>query len=167
MKKNEKRRGKHNKQVALSLLTASAALAAGLAVPAHAQNVNCFQSMIFGSIIACSAAGTVRMDPDGTRSTTGCVSVIGPSSHARCILTGSLFPVRPMQISISAPTFTISNGTSHMNVNGFDLNTAGNGPTITLTAFITVVGIGATLHVGANQPSGNYSGTATINVNYQ
>ena len=153
--------------VGLSLLAASAAVAA--AGPAAAQNINCFQTIIFGSFMECSGAGTVTIDPTGTRTTGGapCLSVSGPSSRGRCLVTGSFFPVRPMQVVITAPTFTITNGTANMNVNGFDLNTAGNGPTVTITAFISVVNVGATLNVNANQPEGSYTGVATITVNFQ
>ena len=166
-RKNGGKSGKNRvkNMVGLSVLAASAL---GVAMPAAlAQSVNCFQTMIFGSIIPCAGGGTVSIDPAGTRTTGGCISVTGPSARGRCLLVGSFFPIRPMQVSITAPTFTITNGTANMNVNGFDLSTAGNGPTITITSFIATVNIGATLNVGANQAPGNYSGTATINVNYQ
>ena len=158
--------------VSLSLLAASALGVAGGAGPAFAQNVNCAVPLIFGTIEACGGAGTVSITPDGVRSSSGCISVNGPSSRGLCILTGSLFPVKPMQVMITAPTFTITNGTSHMDVKAFDLDTSSNGfpaldHTITVTSFIVGVNIGATLHVGANQPAGNYSGSATISVNFQ
>lgn len=167
--KTRKKKKKGNKAcnktlVGLSLLAASAM---GGMAPAAAQNVNCFQSLIFGTVTACGGAGTVTVNPAGARSTGGCATVSGPSSRGRCLLIGSFFPVRPMQVSITAPTFTITNGTSNMNVNNFDLNTAGAGPTTTITAFIATVNIGATLNLGANQADGDYSGSATINVNFQ
>jgi len=37
---------------------------------------------------------------------------------------------------------------------------------VTLTGAATVLRIGATLNVGANQPSGTYTGTFSVSVNY-
>lgn len=71
-----------------------------------------------------------------------------------------------MAISITAPTYTVSDGGNTMKVTGFDLQTTGNGPAITVTAFITVINVGATLSVGGSQASGVYKGTYTMNANF-
>ena len=152
--------------VGLSCLAASAMMNGQAA---QAQNANCFQTLNFGSILACAGAGTVTVDPTGARSTGGaaCLQASGPSSRGRCLLIGSFFPVRPMTVTITTPTVNITNGTTNMSVNNFDLNTPGNGVSTTVTAFITVVDIGGTLNVAANQAAGTYSGAASIVVNFQ
>lgn len=149
--------------VALSVLAAAALPPS----PAHPQTVKCIQDIQFGSIVSCGTANTVRIDPTGTRSASGCLVVSGPSSRGRCIIKGKFFPVTPMTVSITAPSYNIASGGNKMVVDNFDLNTAAAGPTITVTAFITTVDIGATLNVGASQAAGTYTGAATINVNYQ
>lgn len=150
--------------IGLSMLVASA-------IPAKllkAQTLQCPVWIIYGTIMGCSGAGTVTVDPDGVRSTGGapCLSVSGPAAQGRCIVQQALFPLRPVQISVSAAA-TITNGAQNMNVDNFDLISVGNGPTVTVTAFLTAVGIGSTLHVGANQAQGNYTGSVTINANFQ
>lgn len=156
--------------VSLSVLAAlPAAVVPGVVPlgPAMAQSIDCFQTLNFGTIETCATGGTVTIDPDGTRTTGGCLSSSGSSSRGRCILTGTFFPVTPMTVSVAAPTYTITKGGGdNMDVNNFQINTAGNGPAITVTAFITVVNIGADLVVGAAQPSGSYTGAVTVNVNY-
>jgi len=149
--------------VALSVLAATTLPPS----PAKAQTVNCLVGIQFGSIVTCGAANTVSVNPTGTRSSSGCLVVSGPLAEARCLIKGSKFPIRPMTVSITAPSYNIASGGNKMVVNNFDLNTAGAGPTITVTAFITTVHIGATLNVGAGQAAGSYSGAATINVNFQ
>lgn len=157
------RKNGYRAAVALSVLAASALTPS----PAHPQTVKCIQDMQFGSIVPCGAANTVRIEPTGTRTASGCLTVSGPASRGRCLIKGKFFPITPMTVSITAPSYNIASGANKMVVDNFDINTAAAGPAITVTAFITTVDIGATLNVGANQASGTYTGAATINVNYQ
>ena len=120
-----------------------------------AQNLNCFNNLIFGEIITCGAAGTVTNRPDGTQAST-CVTVGGPISQGRCVATQS-FPFRPIQISITAAKFTITSGANSMSVTNFNIITNANGPTATVTAPFVNIPIGATLNVGGSQASGTYS----------
>jgi len=162
--RSAKKNGARVLMVGLSALAASA-LPAGRAA---AQSVNCFQSLSFGTAVTCGVGGTVKVDPQANRTTTGCISAMGPSSQGRCLLKGTFFPVTPMVVSMAAATYTISNGAAaHMNVNGFKLATTSGATAVTVTAFQTNINIGATLNVGGPQASGSYSGTSTINVNYQ
>lgn len=125
---------------------------------AGAQNLNCFDNLLFGSMTPCGAAGTVTIQPDNTPSSS-CVTVGGaPQSRARCIVTQTP-PTRPIQISVSAATVTISNGTANMNVNGFNIISNAGGCCKTVTAPFVNIPIGATLNVGASQAAGSYSGT--------
>ena len=67
----------------------------------------------------------------------------------------------------------LTNGTQSMVIDNFLLQVSGNPtavPSITVSAspsspFLTF-GVGATLHVGATQAGGSYTGTYTINTNY-
>ena len=157
-----------SRKIAKAILGLSLLSTAALPIKARALSVNCFQSLNFGALIACGSANTVTMTPGGTLSMTGCL-VSGPGgapAPGRCLLTGSLFPVKPMYVSITAATRTVIAGAQSMKVTNFDLNTTGAGRSITVTAFITTVNVGGTLKVGAGQAAGQYSGTYTMNVHF-
>jgi hypothetical protein len=155
-----KRRG----MVGLSVIAALLCTGRG----AMAQNISCFQSLDFGSLLPATGAGTASVAPDGTLTTTGgVVGSGGTPFQGRCLVTGQLFPVRPMVISITAPSYNIIDGANNMNVDNFHLVSTGIGRTVTITAFITTVDIGARLNLGANQAAGSYTGTFTMSVNYQ
>lgn len=143
-----------NKLVTLSLGTLMAALPGD----AYAQSLNCVNQLIFGQIITCGSPGSVTVRTNNT-STSSCVTASGPISRARCIVTQS-FPYRPIQFSINGTSFNITNGTSNMSVNNFRMLTASSPCcTTTQTTPVLDVPIGATLNVGATQPSGMYSGS--------
>lgn len=139
---------------------------AGLAVEdAQAQNINCPQPLIFGDLVTCASANTIVVRPDNTRQVNGCLSAGGaPFSRARCVVTQK-FPFRPVQISVTAATYVISNGTDSMNVNNFNIVTNAGGATTTITAPVINVPIGATLNVNNPQAGGTYTGTFTVNAN--
>jgi hypothetical protein len=70
---------------------------------------------------------------------------------------------------MAAPSYPVNNGAFTMNVNNFDL---GGGPnnahTVTVGGAGTIdVNIGATLNVGAGQQIGTYTGSYTLNADYQ
>ncbi|MCB9989687.1 MAG: DUF4402 domain-containing protein [Rhodospirillales bacterium] len=150
-------------QKTIFLSLSALALAGGLPDPAAAQSLNCPQMMIFGDIIPCASANAVTVRPDGSRNVAGCLSAGGaPYSYARCVVTQTP-PLRPIQISVAASPGTISNGTTTMTVNNFNLITNGGGKTATVTAFFVNVPIGAAMNVGSNQATGTYTGTFTVN----
>lgn len=166
-RKNARSRATRDTLVTLSLLAA-----AGGAGTARAQQISCPQNLMFGSIMACSAAaGTVAVAPDSSYSSSpGCLSVTGAVLQGRCVLTGAFFPVQAMQVSVTGGTETIVNGANNMDVNGFVLQDAsggGNAAQITVTAFLTSVNLGGTLNVDAGQAGGSYSGAVTVTVVYQ
>ncbi len=155
-----RRAGREAATVALSVLAA-----AGPAADAQAQVVNCFQSLIYGSIAPCTVAGTETVEPDGSVSKS-CVNLMGTQLQGRCLIIGSFFPIKQIQISVTGVPATVTNGTKNMTVKAFNVNGTASGPTITVTAFITVVDIGATLNIAGNQASGTYSGGVNVNANY-
>ncbi len=144
--------------IALSML-----VLAGMAGEAGAQNINCPQPLVFGSIMACAATNSVTVRPDGTRNVAGCLSAgPGPFSNARCVVTQG-FPLKSVVVSVTSPTFTLSGGANTMKINNFNLMTNAGGRTITTTNFAVNVPIGATLGVGASQAQGSYTGSFTVN----
>ena len=133
-------------------------LAAIFPMKSFAQSLSCPQQLVFGQVITCGSPGTVTVNPDGT-SSSSCVTASGPVSRARCVVTQS-FPFRPIQFSISGTSFNISNGTTNMAVNNFNMFTNSGGCcTTTQTVPLLDVPIGARLNVGATQAQGNYSGS--------
>ncbi|HIF25146.1 MAG TPA: DUF4402 domain-containing protein [Micavibrio sp.] len=154
----QNKKGKFNKAV----IRLSALTVMSLASPAMAQSIACPQPLNFGDVITCGSAGTITITPNGGRSTTGCLSTASaPFSNGRCIITQS-FPLRPIQITVSSPA-AMTNGTSSMSVNNFNIITAAGGTSTTVTAPFVDVPIGASLNVGNPQASGLYNGTFTIN----
>ena len=124
----------------------------------------------FGSMSAGAAGGTVVINTAGARSTTG--SVVGVTGAG--LISQGVFYVNgstglPIDITVTSPAFTLTNGGDTMTVNNFNLltNAGGNSGTITLAANPTTFPIGATLNVGPAQAAGTYTGSYTINVNYQ
>lgn len=151
--------------VGLSVLAMAAALPEEAA--AQIQSFSCPQKLIFGDAIPCGIANTVVITPGNTQTLNGCLATTGAAfSRGRCVVTQQ-FPIRPIQVSITAPTYVISNGGNNMNVNNFNIMTNAGGRTTTITAVGLVIPIGATLNVGGNQAAGSYSGTFTVNVTLQ
>lgn len=144
------------------------ALLALLAAPSiQAQTLNCPQPMIFGTLsIFCTSASSVTLNPDGTRSVTGCFSLeAAPFSEATCTVSQS-FPFKTIQVDVPS-TYTLTSGGNSMSLASFNLVTNGNGPTYLTSAPFTSVPIGATLSHGVNPQAGSYSGTFTVNAVFQ
>ena len=127
----------------------------------------------FGDIIPSASAGTVRLNPDGSRSRTGGVTLAGDDgAPARFAGLGSFN--RQVNISLGSNTIWITGPGTRMRVRNFEI---GSTPTAILSTSPTRFRItsplgnynfpvGATLEVGANQAPGDYSGTFTITLNY-
>ena len=152
--------------VALSVL---AVAVAGSAREVGAQTLNCSQGIEFGTYAACGVANTATMAPDGGLTTSGCLSPMGGGLAGFCILTGI---VGTTLITVAGPG-TINSGGNSMVVDNFLLQVSGSPtavPSIAISASPTSpnisFGIGATLHVGATQAGGSYTGIYTVNTNY-
>lgn len=169
---NRSRRAARGVRLSLAVAASAAAFPGLLPQLAHAQAVDCVQPLMFGSIVPCSAAaGTVTVNPDDTTSSSpGCINVTGPLLKGRCIVNGSFLGTRLISVSLANVTATLANGGDDMQVKNPHMQNeegASGSPTITVTAFLTTVSIGATLHVDGGQAGGSYSGSYTVNVNYQ
>ncbi|MFN3828215.1 MAG: DUF4402 domain-containing protein [Micavibrio sp.] len=136
-------------------------------VSASTPALNPTDELNFGEIIS-GPAGTVVVDTAGTPTPTG-VSLVPSSGVQQGVIQVIGTPLAVVNINMVAPSYTVSNGVQTMNVTGFDIgNGAGNPHAVTIGAGATVdVNIGGTLNVGAGQATGNYTGTFTLNADYQ
>lgn len=129
--------------------------------------LNDIQELNFGAIIS-GGAGTVDVSTAGAATPTG-VSLVPASGLQQGIMRVIGNPAAVVDINMVAPTYTVSNGTAAMNVNAFDIGAGpGNAHAVTIGGASEVdVNVGATLNVGAAQPTGTYTGTFTMNADYQ
>lgn len=132
------------------------------------------EELHFGKIFASNAAGTVVVAPDGTRTRTGGVTLIGNDQQAAEFAGMGSFNQR-VQISLGSNAIFLYGPGTRMRARAF---TIGSTPTAVLTTTPRVFRIagatgafrfpvGAALDVNANQAPGTYSGTWTITLNYQ
>lgn len=146
-------------QSASTTASASAVIIAPLTIT---KNVD----LHFGTIMRSATAGTVTVSPtDGTRSSIGGVtlSALAPL-HARAQFTVEGESGKTYAITLPTTDVIITNATSdQMEVNVFTSDPTPNG---TITAGTSTLYVGATLNVDANQPSGEYTGSFTVTVNY-
>lgn len=131
----------------------------------------------FGIVAASPLPGTVTVAPNGTRTSTGGVTLIG-NSHYPAEFAGMkpTQPNRPVRMRVGSNTVLLTGPGAPMVVSLFRANT---NPAQTLSttprnfqvqqssngAFALYVG--ATLAVNANQQPGTYTGTWTLTLDYQ
>ena len=132
------------------------------------------ENIEFGSVIRATTAGTVTIAPNGTRTKTGNVILIG-SGFQPAKFAGMGSNNQNVDISIGATSIFASGPGLPMRVRNFVI---GSTPTAVLTTTaqrfritsatgIFTFPVGATLEVGANQTPGTYTGNWTITLNYQ
>ncbi len=123
--------------------------------------------MNFGNVaVSASTAGTVVLAPAGTRTATGGVTLpvtSGTVAAASFNVTGE--GVYTYSITLPSSSLTIASGSNSMTVNTFTSSPSATG---TLTAGSQTLTVGATLNVGAAQPSGTYTSASpfSVTVNY-
>ncbi len=119
----------------------------------------------FGTIMRSAVAGTVSIATDGTRSSLGGVT-LSALAPVHSVATFDLEGESGNDVSITLPaSTTISNGTQTMVVDNFVSNPDDANP-VTLGGTPTVLSVGATLNVAANQASGAYTGTFNVRIDY-
>jgi Domain of unknown function (DUF4402) len=132
------------------------------------------ENLDFGKVIRASTAGTVTVAPDGTRTKTGNVILIG-TGFQPARFAGMGTNNQRVDISLGTASIFVTGPGAPMRVHTFIM---GSTPTAILTTtpqrfrINSATGIfnfpvGATLDVGANQTPGTYNGTWTITLNYQ
>lgn len=175
-------------RAATAALLASAAV--GVAAPAAAQQASSagrseaivlrplsffkVDDLDFGDILpSIASAGTVRIEPNGTRTATGGVVLVG-NGHQPARFTGLGSRNQQVSISLQANSIFITGPGAPMRVRTFEI---GSTPTTILSTtplrfrITSATGafafpLGAILEIGANQAPGDYVGTFTINLNY-
>jgi Domain of unknown function (DUF4402) len=132
------------------------------------------QDLDFGDIVPGPTAGVVRILPNGTRTVTGGVTVVG-STHQPARFAGMGSNNQQVLISVSSNTIQLTGPGAPMTLSQFEI---GSTPTAILSTTPTRFRInaangqfnfpvGARLAVGANQAGGDYTGTFSITLNYQ
>lgn len=126
------------------------------------------QALAFGSFAA-GSGGSVTVGPGGGRSAGGGVVLLssGAGAAAQFSVTGD----PSVTYSITLPAnggVSLTSGGNSMALNNFTSTPSASTPS---TGLLSVGGsqtlsVGATLSVGSNQPSGNYSGSFDVTVNY-
>ena len=132
------------------------------------------ENLDFGQVIRAPTAGTVTIAPNGTRTKTGNVILIGTGFQS-AKFAGMGTNNQRVDISLGAASIFATGPGAPMRVRTFIM---GSTPTAVLTTSpqrfrinsasgIFTFPVGATLEVGANQAPGTYTGTWTITLNYQ
>jgi hypothetical protein len=139
----------------------SATVSAKIVVAITLTNRN---GMVFGDISAGNTAGTVVLDPSGTRETTGGANVNSTVASVPAVfdvegLSNAIYSITlPDAVTLSGP------GGDNMVVDSFASFPQGTG--------LTDIGgqqslfVGATLHVDGNQAFGSYTGTMSVTIEY-
>lgn len=139
---------------------------------AAAQTIDCNLPLVFGTLLSCPGAGTVTVTPSNGRSTTGCVTAIpGAFNRGMCLVQSvSSSATGADMVQISAPASVVLNGPggATMQIDQFNVGTDAGGVQYTITAGgAATAPIGARLNIQSGQAAGSYSGSYTINANYQ
>lgn len=127
----------------------------------------------FGDMIASGMSGQVRLFPDGTRTATGGVTLVG-NRQQPAVFSGYGTRNQQVLISMSSNSITLTGPGAPMTVTMWEI---GSTPTailstvprrfrITSASGIFTFPLGARLSVGANQAPGVYTGNFSITLNY-
>jgi Domain of unknown function (DUF4402) len=116
----------------------------------------------FGDVISGAAAGTVVVDTAGARTSGGSASLGSGAAVAAASFDVNKTGVGNPHFSVSLPvSATITSGAATMTVDSFVHNATAVPPYEKVPFTLNV---GATLHVGANQPNGTYTGTFLVTI---
>jgi hypothetical protein len=121
----------------------------------------------FASIAPGATAATVVVAPSGALTCAASVICSGTANAPTFNITGAANTA--VYVRFTNPTETLSSGANSMTVDTFTTNL----PTAATVGTATTDGLGAasftvggSLHVGASQAAGTYTGTLTVNVAY-
>ena len=124
-------------------------------------------SLSFGQVFAGVLPGTVRVSVTGFRSTAGATYAgNGPGASAARFTVSAPAAKEARSWSVMLPVSSmLSSGDAEMTIDGFEyswgpMGAGGDPNSRTLT-------VGATLHVGARQPSSEYAGTFALTLAYE
>ncbi len=131
------------------------------------QSITKNTDMNFGNIAVNNSGGTVILDPSGSRTGTGGVTlpaIAGSVNAASFDISGTALLTYGITLPIAG--CTLSSGGNTMSIDTFTSTPSTTGA---LNGIGTqILNVGATLHVGGTQTSGNYTsgGSFTVTVNY-
>lgn len=131
------------------------------------------QDLEFGEFVPGAAGGVVRVLPNGTRTATGSITLVG-ANHQPARFAGLGTYNRQVDISVSANSIQLTGPGTPMTLTQFEI---GSTPTAILsttptrfriasTTGIFNFPVGARLTVNANQAAGDYAGSFAITLNY-
>jgi Domain of unknown function (DUF4402) len=128
----------------------------------------------FGNVIRGTTAGTVTIAPNGTRTSTGGVTLANGGGHKAASFAGQGTFNQRVDVSIGANTIFLTGPGAAMRVRNFVIGSTPTAPLTTAPTRFTIASasgifnfpVGATLEVGANQVPGKYTGTWSITLNY-
>lgn len=126
---------------------------------------NATTGLSFGDVSPGISPGSVTVDLSGFRTSIGGVTLgmAKPASPAIFQITGN--PSRAYSITSPIALYLTDGAGNHMLVNNFTSSPSGSGGLLDAGGSQTLT-VGGTLHVGANQPSGNYSGVLAMTIVY-
>lgn len=133
-----------------------------------------YENLDFGRIIPGTVAGTVTVSPTNVRTATNGVVLVGSDFQA-ARFAGMGTQNQRVQIRVTQTTIMLTGPGPSMTVSNFligpeaTLQQIGGSPNYRIQPAdgIFWFTVGGTLNVGANQPSGGYSGTFTVTADYQ
>lgn len=131
------------------------------------------QSLNFGSMTVGATGDTVTIDTAGARAVGGggtVTLVTGNAAEQEAKLKITAANGINMDVKVTTVPATITNGNANtMKVTAFDVNGAGGATAVVAVTAGTnrTIPIGGTLTVGNNQQPGTYTGTFTVDVQYQ
>jgi hypothetical protein len=140
--------------------TATGNATATVVTPIAIANAN--PDLAFGSFSS-AAGGTVTVTPASVRSAVGPLLLTSTVTAATFHVTGSNVGSPTYAITLPAAPVTISSGANTMTVDTFTSSPSG---TSALTAGADDLNVGATLHAGAGQAAGSYTGSFSVSVDY-
>jgi Domain of unknown function (DUF4402) len=140
------------------VLLVPALLCAAAPVPPQVTNT---APLVFGTLIAAATAGTVTISPAGAQSTTGGVIALAGAFGA-AQFTIQIDQGNPNYTIILPASTTLTGPGTPMTVDTFVSNPSAGGQVS--HAVSEPVTVGATLHIGANQTPGDYSGTFLLTI---
>jgi hypothetical protein len=149
----------------LAQVTASATGTATIVTPIAIANA---ADMNFGNVAVSSSSGTVVLAPEGTRTTTGGVTLpatAGTVTAGSFSITGEGSYTYAITLPSSDYILTRSGESETMAVNTFTSTPSGTG---TLSSGSQTLNVGATLNVGGSQVAGTYTNATgfDVTVNY-
>jgi Domain of unknown function (DUF4402) len=118
-------------------------------------------ALSFGDLAVGAVGGTVTIDPAGVRTTVG-VTGLGSAGYGAAQFTILIPAQNPNYTILQPPNTQLTGPGAPMAVDTFTSNPTFGGHTS--HGVPESIFIGATLHVGANQAAGSYSGTFLLTV---